>query len=103
MVHPPTPVHPWEFLTNHAYVLMCLAADPDARMRDVAARVGITERAAQRIAAQLEAAGYLTAERVGRRNRYAVHPDRPLGHPLVADQPVRRLLDLSPPVRPSGR
>ena len=62
----------WTFLTNHAQVLLCLAETPDIRLRDVAERVGITERATQRILAELIEGGYVTAERVGRRNRYTV-------------------------------
>lgn len=89
--HPPA-----TFLTNHAHVLLCLAADSEARMREVAVRVGLTERAVQRIVAALEAEGYLTAERVGRANRYAVNDRRPLGHPLEAHRTVRDLLAMAP-------
>ena len=63
---------PWTFLTNHAQVLLCLADAPDIRLRDVAERVGITERAVQRIVADLSQAGYVKRDRVGRRNRYTV-------------------------------
>lgn len=72
----------WTFLTNHAHVLLCLVQDPAARMRDVAERVGITERAVQRIVAELEAAGYLVRIREGRRNRYEVNGELPLRHPV---------------------
>jgi DNA-binding MarR family transcriptional regulator len=72
----------WTFLTNHAHVLLCVARDADVRLRDIADSVGITERAAQRIVADLVEAGYLEREREGRRNRYAVRPDVPLRHPL---------------------
>lgn len=72
----------WTFLTNHSHVLLCIASDPDVLLREVAARVGITERATQRIVAELEAAGYLSHEKVGRRNRYQVHPEMPLRHPI---------------------
>src|SRR5919202_2239784 len=68
-------VSEWTFLTNHGVVLLCLAADPGQRLRDVAASVGITERAVQRIVADLEAGGYLTRTRVGRRNQYKLHAD----------------------------
>ena len=71
----------WTFLTNHAHVLLCIAADPGVRLRDVAEKVGITERAAQRIVADLVEAGYLTRTRVGRRNQYELHPELPLRHP----------------------
>ena len=84
----------WTFLTNHAHVLLCLAQDPEIRLRDVAARVGITERAAQRIVADLQTEGYVTTERVGRRNRYALHPEIPLRHPIEGHQDVGVLLKL---------
>lgn len=73
---------PWTFLSNHAHVLVCIAGDPEARMRDVAERVGVTERAVQRIVAELEEGGYLVRHKEGRRNRYDVTPSRPLRHPL---------------------
>jgi DNA-binding Lrp family transcriptional regulator len=85
---------PWTFLTNHAHVLLCLARDPEARMRDVASQVGITERAVQKIVADLEEAGYLTRSRAGRRNRYELHPDVPLRHPLECHKNVDSLLAL---------
>lgn len=72
----------WTFLTNHGHVLLCLAADGDLRVRDIADRVGITERATQRIIADLVDAGYLQRERVGRRNAYRLRLDRPMRHPL---------------------
>lgn len=84
----------WTFLTNHSHVLLCIAQDPGARLRDVAARVGITERAAQSIVADLVAAGYLTRERVGRRNHYELHPDLPLRHPVEWHHTVGELVDL---------
>ena len=83
----------WTFLTNHAHVLLSIAADPAVRLRDVAARVGITERAAQRIVADLLAAGYLTAEKAGRRNHYEVHPALPLRHPVEQHAEVGALLE----------
>ena len=82
----------WTFLTNHSHVLLCIADDPDIRLRDVAGRVGITERAAQRIVAELEEAGYLSHERVGRRNRYEVHSSLPLRHPLEDHLEIGALL-----------
>ena len=84
----------WTFLTNHAHVLFAIAAEPELRMRDVADRVGITERAVQRIVAELEQGGYLTVTREGRRNRYAVDPDRPLRHPVEAHRTIGHLIDL---------
>ncbi len=84
----------WTFLTNHAHVLLALTRDPEARLRDVAVLVGITERAAQRIVAELEEGGYLTRTRDGRRNRYEVHPDVPLRHPLERDHAVGEVLSV---------
>ena len=84
----------WTFVSNHGHVLVALATDPDLVLREVAARVGITERAVQQIVADLEAAGYLTRERVGRRNRYTVHEQLPFRHPLEAGVPVGTFLDL---------
>lgn len=84
----------WTFLTNHAHVMVCLRRDPVARMRDVAAAVGITERAAQRIVSELEEAGYLEREREGRRNRYTLNTALPLRHPLEGGHLSGELLDL---------
>jgi DNA-binding IclR family transcriptional regulator len=90
----------WTFLTNHAHVLLCIAADPLARLRDLAERVGITERAVQRIVADLEAAGYLEHEREGRRNVYRVRAQMPLRHPVERHRKVAVLLE---PVHASAR
>jgi predicted DNA-binding transcriptional regulator YafY len=84
----------WTFLSNHGHVLLCIAREPGIRLREVAERVGITERAVQRIVADLEAAGYLSRSREGRRNRYEVHRDRRLRHPVVTHHEVSVLLDL---------
>jgi DNA-binding IclR family transcriptional regulator len=84
----------WTFLTNHAHVLLCIARDPGTRLRDVAERVGITERAAQRIVADLIAAGYLTATREGRRNRYQLNETLPLRHPLERGHQVGDILSV---------
>jgi DNA-binding Lrp family transcriptional regulator len=84
----------WHFLTNHAHVLLCVWEDPEARVRDIATRVGITERAVQRILQELESEQYLVRERVGRRNRYRVRADRPLRHPVEDHRPVSVLLEL---------
>jgi Mn-dependent DtxR family transcriptional regulator len=73
--------HPWRFVTNHAHVLEHISTDPAARLRDIAASVGITERTVAQIVKDLEAAGYLTKTRDGRRNRYEVHGELPLRHP----------------------
>ena len=84
----------WAFLTNHACVLLCVAQDPDTRIRDIAAAVGITERAAQRIVNDLVAAGYLSRRREGRRSRYDVHSERPLRRPSHEHHQVGILLAL---------
>jgi len=84
----------WDFLTNHAHVLSCVADDPGIRLRDIAAAVGITERAAHRILSELVEAGYVLREREGRRNRYQVVPDLPLRHPLVKGREVGELLEV---------
>ena len=84
--------HGWTFLTNHSHVLLCIAENPDVLLREVAARVGITERATQRIVAELESDGYLSHVKVGRRNRYEVHPERPLRHPLEDHLEIGALL-----------
>jgi hypothetical protein len=72
---------PWTFLTNHARVLIVIAQNPDLRVRDIADVAGITERSTQRIVADLEAAGYLSHERIGRRNHYRVKPGATFRHP----------------------
>jgi predicted transcriptional regulator len=83
----------WTFLTNHAQVLLCLAADPDIRLRDVAARVGITERASQRILAELVDAGYVKTARVGRRNRYTVDREHAMRHSAQLGYEIGALLE----------
>jgi DNA-binding transcriptional ArsR family regulator len=85
---------PWTFLTNHAHVLLCLARDPETRMRDVAEQVGITERAVQRIVSELEQGGYVARDREGRRNRYEVKSDVALRHPIERHRSVAALLAL---------
>lgn len=82
----------WTFLTNHAHVLVCIAEDPDVRGRDIATLVGITERAAQAIVADLVAEGCVTRTKVGRRNRYTINSDAPLRHPLEHDHTIGELL-----------
>ena len=83
----------WTIFTNHCHVLICIASDPTLRMRDLAARVGITERAVQHIVADLRDAGYLSLERRGRRNHYDVHTLRPMRHPVEGHRLVSELLD----------
>src|SRR5512137_337118 len=88
--HPPGPG--WTFLSNHGHVLVCLARDPGVRVRDVAARVGISERAVLRILGELVTADYVRRTRKGRRNRYAVRADLPLRHPVEAHRCVGDLV-----------
>jgi predicted transcriptional regulator len=90
----PTTASDWTFLSNHGHVLLCIAREPGIRLREVAERVRITERAVQRIVGDLEEAGYLSRVREGRRNRYEIHADRPFRHPVVAHRDVRSLLEL---------
>ncbi|MBI1335401.1 MAG: winged helix-turn-helix transcriptional regulator [Phycisphaera sp.] len=94
MPTPATPApHPtWTFLSNHGHVLICLAEDPTMRLRDVAQRVGITERAVQNIVADLEDAGVLSHTRDGRRNRYTLHGHKPLRHPVESHRDVGALV-----------
>jgi DNA-binding MarR family transcriptional regulator len=84
----------WTFLTNHAHVLFCIARDPDVRLRDVAAKVAITERAVQRIVTDLETQGYLTVSKEGRRNRYQVNDGLSLRHGIERHVPIKALIDL---------
>jgi DNA-binding IscR family transcriptional regulator len=84
--------HRWRFVTNHAHVLECVATNPTARLRDIAATVGITERTAAQIVSDLEQAGYLTKTRVGRNNRYEVHDGLPLRHPQHRHHTVGELI-----------
>ncbi|HEY5664887.1 MAG TPA: helix-turn-helix domain-containing protein [Ilumatobacter sp.] len=82
----------WTFLTNHAHVMVAIGRDPGLRQRDIAELVGITEGAVQRILNELEADGYVHRVRIGRRNRYEVHLDRPLRHRLEHPHTVGALL-----------
>jgi DNA-binding IclR family transcriptional regulator len=82
----------WTFLTNHAQVLLCLAEDPEIRLRDVAERVGITERACQRILAELVEAGYVKVVRVGRRNQYTVDREHAMRHSAQFGHEIGTLL-----------
>lgn len=89
-----TRAHGWTFVTNHTQVLLCISRDPDIRLRDIAARIGITERAAQRILADLVAAGYVERQREGRRNRYTVNPELRMRHPAQEGHDIGEMLDL---------
>lgn len=90
----PLPARQWTFLSNHGHVLVCLALDPTLRLRDVAARVGITERAVQKIVGDLAEAGILQRIRSGRRNEYRLQLDLPLRHALEAHRTVGSLVGL---------
>src|SRR5689334_21564521 len=83
----------WTFVTNNAQVLLCLAATPDIRLRDVAERVGITERSAQRILAKLVAAGYVAPVREGRRNRYTIDREHAMRHTAQVGHEIGALLE----------
>mgnify|MGYP000470230319 CR=1 FL=1 len=93
----------WTFLTNHAHVLICLASDQEARVRDVAELVGITERAVQRILTDLETDGYLERGREGRRNHYRVQGRHPLRHPLEEHRTAEDLIRLGKKPGPRRR
>jgi predicted ArsR family transcriptional regulator len=82
----------WTFLTNHAHVLLVIASTPDVRVRDLAQLVGVTERTALQIIDDLEADGYITRERFGRRNRYHIDRSHPLRHPLEEHHEIGALL-----------
>lgn len=84
----------WTLLTGHGHVLVEIARDPEARIRDIAAVAGLTERAVQAIVADLEAAGYLTRTRTGRRTVYKVDPDKWFRHPAQEGHRVGPFLDL---------
>ena len=84
----------WSFLTNHARVLLCLAHDPGARLRDIAASLGITERSAHGILTDLTAAGYVVKQKHGRRNLYQIQAHRPLPEPASQEPAIGEVLAL---------
>lgn len=84
----------WTFLTNHAHVLIVLSKNPSTVLREVAVRVGITERAVQRIIADLERDGFIEREKVGRQNSYRLRSKQPLRHPIEAHRSIGDLIDL---------
>jgi hypothetical protein len=84
----------WTFLTNHAQVLLCIARDPGIRLRDIADRVGITERSAYGIVLDLAEAGYIVKEKTGRRNRYQIQAHLPLPEPSSRERTVGEVLAL---------
>jgi DNA-binding MarR family transcriptional regulator len=89
------PARGWQFVTNHTQVLLCIARDPDVRLRDVADQVGITIGSAQRILGDLVEAGFVERERNGRRNRYVINRGSPmLRHAAQEEQEIGELLDL---------
>lgn len=84
----------WTFLSNHGHVLVFLAQEPDARIRDIAANIGITERATQGIIADLERDGYIQITRVGRRNRYKINRRARFRHPAEAQHSISELIEI---------
>jgi hypothetical protein len=88
------PRPPWTLLSNHGHVLLCVARDPEMRMRDIAQSVGITERACYRIVGDLEAAGLIRRERVGRNNRYTIDRAASMRHPLWQGVRAAQLLSI---------
>ena len=89
-----SPSRHWTFLSNHAHVLVCLALDPNSRLRDVALSVGMTERAVQKIVDDLEEGGVISRQRTGRRNAYRLNVSAPLRHPLEAHRTAGSLLSM---------
>ena len=83
----------WVFLSNHGNVLLCIVRDPRIRISEIADKVGIGERAAQKIVADLVADGYLVRTKEGRRNRYEINPRAHLRHPLFADLEIGPFID----------
>ena len=84
----------WSFLTNHARALLCIAHDPDVRVRDLAAMVGVTERSAHAIVTDLVDAGYVVKDKDGRRNRYRIQEHLPLRDPITQQRTIGEMLDL---------
>ena len=82
----------WTFLTNHGQLLLCIAEEPGLTLREIGERIGITERAAHRIVAELEASGYLSRQRNGRRNHYTIKPYLPLPDTVARERPIGDLL-----------
>ena len=91
----PTPTAAtWTFLSNHGHVLLCIAGDPNIRIREIAQAVGITERAVMRIVGELEEAGVIARTRQGRRTHYEINEAMPLRHPIEAERSVGELMRL---------
>ena len=88
------PNREWTFLSNHGHILVHLNRNPDSKVREIAEAVGITERSAQAILADLEEAGYVDITRIGRRNHYTVNPKLKFRHPSEASKPISLLLKI---------
>ncbi len=85
--------HPtWTFLSNHGHILVHINRNPDSKVKEIAEAVGITERSALSILSDLESSGYITIERIGRRNSYRVNSNKNFRHPMEAQQPISALL-----------
>ncbi len=99
--------HHWTFFSNYGHILLALAQDPEARLRDLAERVGITERAVHRLLSEMEAAGVISRHREGRRNSYSIKQTVKLRHPIEDHRTVGDLIDLidleSSPRRRGGK
>lgn len=92
----------WTFLTNHSQVLLCIARNRKTTAKEIAAAVGITERAVQRLIRDLEEAGYISRIRDGRQNAYEIHPERPMRHPAQNGHVIRELIDVLSPLTFAG-
>ena len=88
----------WHLLTNHANVLLCITEEPDIRLKDLASRIGISERAVKRIVADLEHAGFISRERHGRRNHYLIHGEAAIAGPMTRGLQLSVLLSALLPV-----
>lgn len=90
----PNPTREWTFLSNHGHVLVHLSRDPDSRIREIADSVGITDRSAQALLADLAESGYVTISRIGRRNQYTINPNLKFRHPAEEGKPISALLKI---------
>lgn len=88
------PAENWTFLSNHGHILIHLHNHPDSLVREIAEEVGITERSALSILSDLEQGGYISVERIGRRNHYRVNSQKSFRHPIEADKPLSSLLKI---------
>ncbi len=84
----------WTIFTNHAHVMVLLSQNPDMVLREVALKIGITERAVQKIISDLEVTGFIVKEKVGRSNHYKLVLDKPLRHPIEAHKKVKEVIHL---------